>query len=312
MPSPAYVFKSSARTRLSIVTGPSPSALHSRARAKRQLSSQRHWNFSANQWYREAGQPIVALDWARTAQCWMIPTRRSCQCSVYRVRVSNSLGSIISDPVTPDCEWRSQRPRLWFQRWPTRRNQFSYRFSEPLDTARACRPMRSRSTFTAGAGNLAISRAVFTERPTCSFPLLLRRSFRQLSVTITSGAVMDKSGNPVAAAEVPISAQLYLLSFSGTTWKYRADGVDLALRVSGSAFDDSTWPAGPSVFDGKTLSHPAHYGGGLTVATQLPLTNSAWPSTTTVIPTYYFRAHFSCDHARSRTSLKLRHIDRRF
>jgi len=45
----------------------------------------------------------------------------------------------------------------------------------------------------------------------------------------------------------------------------------------------------------------------LPVTTQLPLTNSAWPDTTMVIPTYYFRAHFTLpttpDHV---TSLRLR------
>jgi len=74
------------------------------------------------------------------------------------------------------------------------------------------------------------------------------------------------------------------------------------------AYDDSSWSNGLSVFDGKTPQPPGRTNiGGLTVATQLALTNSTWPTTSGVIPTYYFRTHFTLattlDHV---LSLKLR------
>src|SRR5439155_24036074 len=101
-----------------------------------------------------------------------------------------------------------------------------------------------------------------------------------------------------------------LLNFERSEWKFNADGMDLGtdFYLPDAQFDDSAWPSGASVFDAKSPQPPGRTNvAGFAVATQLPLTNNAYPTMTNVIPTYYFRIHFDLpttpDHV---VSLRLR------
>jgi len=66
--------------------------------------------------------------------------------------------------------------------------------------------------------------------------------------------------------------------------------VDLILDWIDPAFDDSTWPEGPGVLDGKTTARTTV--GGHNIGTVLPLNNASGPFVTDRIPFYYFRKGF--------------------
>ncbi len=210
---------------VSIATGPSPSALTIEQGQSAGFQISAVGTFPRYQWYREDGQPIVRSTGTNNSTL-TITNADPANAGVYRVRVSNSLGSIASDPVTLTVNADATPPTVVSALAYADGTNFLISFSEPLDTTKALQTTAFQIHLTAGAGNLAMYRAAFTNGTNVLLSTAGPRSANgNYSVTITPGAVADKYGNTVSATEAPISVQLYLLSFSGTAWKYRVDGV---------------------------------------------------------------------------------------
>jgi len=109
-------------------------------------------------------------------------------------------------------------------------------------------------------------------------------------------ALADCAGNPLSGEDngdgrirVPLHYEIHLINFDNEAYKYDHSGIDLGIDWYSSAYDDSTWSNGLSVFDAKSTPRTAV--GGKNVATQLPLHFGTY--TTDDVPVYYFRKFFS-------------------
>jgi hypothetical protein len=131
------------------------------------------------------------------------------------------------------------------------------------------------------------------------------------TVTVGSGVTSTCTGLP-ASGSARLLLQIYLAGIKlNNVWQYNDSGTDLQYEWLANAYVDTTgvagWLSGVAVFDGKTPQPPGRTTvGGETVATQLNLTNAAFPSTTAVIPSYYFRKHFTLNAERENVSLRFR------
>ncbi len=74
-------------------------------------------------------------------------------------------------------------------------------------------------------------------------------------------------------------------------WRYDQSGGNLGTGWRDNTFDDSTWPSGQGIFDGKTTGARTTIGGE-TVRTVLAMSNSFGVKLTT----YYFRTHVNFDY----------------
>jgi hypothetical protein len=99
---------------------------------------------------------------------------------------------------------------------------------------------------------------------------------------------------------VPLHYEIIVMPFESAGWRYNHDGVDLILDWIDPAFDDSTWPEGPGVLDGKTTARTMI--AGHNIGTVVPLNNASGPFVTDRIPFYYFRKGFDLPVALSHIS----------
>jgi hypothetical protein len=293
---------------VAITNGPTPSLLTVDQGETAQFTIAATGTGRRYEWFREDGQPILRAINTNTSVL-TITNAQPADSAIYRVRVTNSVSSIISDPVSLTVNADTMPPALVSALGLVDGTNIVISFSEGLDAAASLSTNAFHVHLTAGGGVLSVANAtvmdatnilVFTDAP--------RMSNQNYTVSIDSGAVSDANGVPFPGGEPGLLAQIYLLTFEGTEWRYNAEGVELAPQWYLADFDDSGWSNGFSVFDAKNPQPPGRPTvAGFAVATQLPLTNSLWPETNMVIPTYYFRTHFNLpttpEHV---TSLKLR------
>ena len=126
--------------------------------------------------------------------------------------------------------------------------------------------------------------------------------------------VTDTAGvpNPILPnSRVTLGVQNYpLVALDATTlWRYNTNNIDLSNAWRTVTYDDSAWPLGAALFDGKKTGRTA---GDLatnmpdTVRTVLPLTSVGSAND---IPTYYFRTKFYVPPLFSQgATLSLRHV----
>ena len=296
-------------TAVVIASGPSPASLTTEEGQPASFTVQAAGTAPRYEWFRDDGQPIVRAVNINSSVL-TITNVQSADAGLYRVRVTNSISSITSGTVRLTVNADRTPPALLSGLGFVNGSSFVLNFSEPLNTTRPLAPGAFHIHLSSGGGDLAISTAVFTNGTNVYISTSTSRApDMNYSATVDANAVYDMSGNGLAAGTIALSAEVALLSFSDTPWKYNADGQNLGIDwFADPGYDDSGWADGFSVFDGKTPQPPGRTSvAGLPVATQLPLTNEFYSATTGVIPTYYYRTHFNLattpDHV---LSLKLR------
>jgi len=262
-------------------------------------------------WFRTDGQPITRAVSLNSSTLTLTNAQPSDgEPTSYQVEVTNSISTNISSAAILQVQADLTPPAIISALALANGSNFLVTFSEPLDLSTGLATNAFHIYLATGGGDLSVSEAVFVGN---SAVLLttdgIRASNANYSLTIDAAAVVDANGNPFAGDAVALATEVALLSFEGTPWKFRADGVDLGTDwYLDPNYDDSGWLDGVSVFDGKTPQPPGRMTvAGFTVTTQLPLTNSDYATTAAVIPTYYYRTHFNLattpDHV---LSLKLR------
>ena len=261
-------------------------------------------------WSRADGEPIVrAL--SLNSPVLTITNAQPSDSATYRVEVTNTMSSVISTDAVLVVEADTTPPTILSALGLADGTNIVLSFSEALDSAMILDPSAFHVHLTEGGGDLTVTAAVVANSTNVViWTDALRPSNMNYTVSIATNAVADANGVSFAGAEIPLPVQVVLISFNGTRWKYNDQGVDLGLNfyLPDTQYDDSLWPTNLSVFDAKNPSPPGRTNvAGFAVATQLALTNSLYPVTNGVIPTYYFRTHFNLpttpDHV---TSLKLR------
>jgi hypothetical protein len=111
-----------------------------------------------------------------------------------------------------------------------------------------------------------------------------------------AGAVHDPFGNASAATNVLIISDVGIITLDdGRPWRYSADGTDQGTAWQATGFNDSGWPSGQTLFDGKTGATAGRTTlNGEAIRTMLIITNlNCGKTTNTDIPTFYFRTHFN-------------------
>jgi len=260
------------------------------------------------QWFRPDGNPITHAINTNT-ESLVLTNAQPADSATYRVRVFNTVNSVTSDPCQLTVNADLTPPVVVYGLGWLDGTNFLVSLSEPLRTTSPLSQSLFHLSRTEGGGNLPISGLSFTNSTNVFISTSAAREPNvNYSITLDANAVTDLNGNGCLAAATPLSVQVALLQFENTPWKYNSDGMDFGVDpFIDPGFDDSAWSNGLSVFDGKTPQPPGRSTvAGFNVATQLPLTNAVYPSTSMVIPTYYYRTHFKLattpDHV---TSLKL-------
>lgn len=294
---------------IAITSGPSPASLAIEQGQSASFSVQASGTSPRYEWFRDDGQPIVRAVNINSSVL-TITNVQSSDAGLYRVRVTNSISSITSGTVRLSVNADRTPPSLIGGLGFVNGSSFVLDFSEPLNTARSLSPGAFHIHLSSGGGDLAVASVVFTNGTNLYLSTSSSRlPDRDYSATVDASAVYDLSGNAFTGGTTALAAEVALLSFTGTPWKYNADGLDLSVDwYADPGYDDSAWLDGFSVFDGKTPQPPGRMTvGGFPVATQLPLTNDLYPSITGVIPTYYYRTHFNLATTTNHVlSLKLR------
>jgi hypothetical protein len=279
-----------------IISGPTPSSLEVEQRQTAEFTVTASGTGPRYEWFRPDGQPITGALNTNTATL-TFTNAQPANSGTYRVRVSNSLSSLTSDPVTLTVNSDATPPSLVSALGLVDGTNIVLGFSEPLSTSPSLSPDAFHVHLTAGGGVLSVVSATITNATNVLIVTSAKRSSNvNYTVAVDANAVRDLNAVPFSGGERPLVVQIYLLSFTGTSWKYNAQGEDLAFDwyLPDTEYDDSAWSNGLSVFDGKTPQPPGRTTiAGFPVATQLPLTNSLHPTTDGVIPTYYFRTHFN-------------------
>ena len=274
-----------------ITSGPDPSSLMINQREQATFTVEVSGSAPHFEWYREDGLPIHHAV-ATNSPVLTLTNADPGDSAIYRLRITNSVNEVTSGPaqliVNPD----TTPPHLASGLGLVTGNRFILRFSEALDTSHPLSLSQFHIHKASGAGDLVPSAAEYTNTTDV---LITTAAAREPNVNYVasadSNAVFDKAGNGSTAGTVPLALEVFLVSFTNTVWRYNTDGFDLGIDFADPGFDDSTWPEGPGILDGKVPQARATVG-GFAVNTQLPLTNSIYPSLTGVIPTYYFRTHF--------------------
>jgi hypothetical protein len=242
-----------------------------------------------------------------TNATYNIPSATSVDNGSYFVRVSNSVNSVDSDPVTVTVTADAVPPTVVST--PLVRcdgTEILVHFSELMDPVSSQVPVNYQVAALDGGTARTVLTAVLTNGTnvilTLNGPVQAAKNYE---LRITS-AVKDCPGNGITTgAHIPLNYELCLLSFVGATWKMETNGVDLGTDWrSDPSYDDSAWAVGQSVFDAKSGTNRPGIG-GFTVMTWLPLTNGICCDLTNDIPVYYFRTHFNFPSAQV-VSLTLR------
>ena len=87
---------------------------------------------------------------------------------------------------------------------------------------------------------------------------------------------------------LPLGAQTMLFSLTNQVWRYNQSNIDLGTVWKDVNYDDSGWPSGLGVFEGKNGTVPASI--AAVKHTTLLLTNIGRTNQTI---TYYFRTQFA-------------------
>ncbi len=90
-------------------------------------------------------------------------------------------------------------------------------------------------------------------------------------------------GSLASPAQVAAQRNVELISFTGTPWRYLANGSDQGTAWQARTFNDSAWPSGAGLL-GWEPGNPGFYA--------YPFNTSFTPYDANII-TYYFRAHFT-------------------
>jgi len=256
------------------------------------------------EWFREDGGPIrhaVATNGASLTLTNLDPG----DSGNYRLRITNSASSVVSGPASLTVIPDTTPPQVSSATGLLSGDRFIMQLSEPVDGSKPLSAAKFTIRQSAGGGNLNVTSIALTNG---SNILITTSSARvpglNYTIDIAPNAVFDPAGNGNLAQTIAPNLEVLLIGFTNFPWRYSTEGIDLGIDFSDPAFDDTTWAEGTSVFDGK-MPQARNTVAGFPVATQLPLTNSLYPSSSAVIPSYYFRTHFNLQ-ARAEDVLALR------
>lgn len=227
----------------------------------------------------------------------------------YHVHVSNSAGSADSSTVTVTVNADTTAPTISSATARVNGTNIVVTYSERMDPASATNVTAYHLHPVSGGANLepdsaTLSTDARTVTLTFGTPRTANANYQLLIDTTVGDACvhLPVSGpaNGVGQIIAPLKYEVYLMTFENQAWKYKADYVDpLTDWRLDPSFDDSAWLNGVSVLDGKqettgfTPTPRTTVGAtGMAVTTQLPLRDPPG-TTTTNIPCYYFRGHFT-------------------
>jgi len=245
-------------------------------------------------WYRTDGLPITHATGTNSKTLTITNAQPADgQPTTYRVQVTNTLNSVTSGDAVLTVQPDVTPPSIVSALAYLDGSNFLAGFSEKLD-ALAPNASGIRIDLAGGGGDLPLTSIVVTNGTNLFITTSAQRSaLGNYIITIDPQTVFDANGNEYPGGTTPFVMEVALLTYSNTPWKYNADGVDYGIDFADPGFDDSAWSNGASVFDVLRPQPPGRTTvAGFPVVTQLPLTNSVYPTTTGVIPTYYYRTHF--------------------
>lgn len=282
-------------TAISITSGPDPSSTNIFQGGTASFSVTVSGTGARYRWFRTDGQPIQHAV-TTSSRILTITNAQPSDSAVYRVEVSNSINSQTSGDAFLNVELDTIPPTLVSALGFLNHTTFLLRFSESLDTATGLSTSDFHIELSSGGAPLTIASLVYTNGTNVFITTSnARDSNVNYSVTINAGAVSDANGVPFEGGTFPLWAEVGLLAFTNTAWRYNHEGIDLGNDwFAELEYDDSSWSNGISVFDGTRPQPPGRATvAGFPVRTQLPLTNSVYPQTNAVIPTYYYRTRFN-------------------
>jgi hypothetical protein len=245
-------------------------------------------------WYRTDGLPISHATGTNSKTLTITNAQPSDGLpTTYRVQVTNTLNSATSGDAVLTVQPDVTPPSIISALAYLNGSNFLVGFSERLD---AFPPSANgvRVHLLGGGGELPVIDIVVTNGTNLFISTSVARSaFGNYAITIDPQTAFDANGNDYPGGTTALLMEVAVLAFNNTEWKYNADGVDFGSDFAYPGFDDSAWSNGVSVFDVLRPQPPGRTTvAGFPVATQLPLTNAVYSTTTGVIPTYYYRTHF--------------------
>ena len=251
----------------------------------------------------------VAIVGATNPVCLVPNVPLSANGASYRVEVTGATNTVLSPParltVLPDTH-----PPALVSAYVTDSNAITVTFSEPVTASTATNILNYAVTNILG-DSLSITSVTLVDGTNA---LLRVSALPGGFYIVVVNNVADTAATPnsiLPNSPVTLGVQDFPLVAvdAATLWRYNTNGIDLGNAWRTAFHDDSTWPLGAALFDGKKTGRSA---GDLAtnmpdvVRTVLPVTN---PSSANAIPTYYFRTQFHVPALASQgATLSLRHV----
>ena len=241
------------------------------------------------QWFGPVGLIVDATNASLTFN----PALRAAE-GAYRVEIANlANGPISSDPATLDViEDLTPATILWAY---STNNVLVIRFSEVTTNAA---DVFAHIMTGSDSSTITPTTADYVPAGPNGTTLVLTLASvptAGLTYTVTSTDISDLYGN-LNTQTVPVALYSSGLLAVNASWKYDTTATDLGTAWSASGFDDSAWPAGPGIFDGKRGTNGVagvdcrNIIGSIPVGTCITVSNVLG---TAQLPSAYFRTRFT-------------------